>query len=592
MNPPLPAALLRALTPPEELPPWKDPRDNALWPKLSNAEADASGGADPKAWQEVLRLSLDLLTACGWDARVLEVATRALLHRYGTSGWLHGMRLWEELLRARWEQLGPPRAPLREGAARRYGATLEGWLLDERTCPSRSAPLRSESLPLLRALQAAFRSRGMGSDGLLERAADLLDEWPQEDAPKPHSAALDEDLAPPTESPAARATPAPQEAPVASPTPELKAPQAAPPAPQRAPTPAQPPPPPSSPASASVQPAPGLRRAPEGSSPAQIRKLFEGERKEVLALLEQVRALDPAAPFPYRIAREWAWAQLQAPAPADPAKERLGFGLPGQLRPQELAERLKSGDWAAVLLTAERLWPQALLWLDPHHASAQALRALGHLEAAEAVEQTVQALVGRVPTLERLCYVDGLPLAAEGTRAWLAGLRVARGPGTEPAQALAPQPRVSAAPEQPPERADSPPNPAPRPEPLGGEAPVERALRQATAAVADRASHPLAMAQLMEALAQSVVPRDRFRLKLAFAELLLRAGRWAPARAVLDELEACAQAQHLDQWEPPLLVELLRLQLSLSRSETPARPDALPRLQHRAAQLGALHLLI
>ncbi len=58
-------------------------------------------------------------------------------------------------------------------------------------------------------------------------------------------------------------------------------------------------------------------------------------------------------------------------------------------------------------------------WLDLSFYSHQALQALEHLQAAQALEQQLVQFVERLPGIEAMCFSDGRPFASPETRQWL-----------------------------------------------------------------------------------------------------------------------------------------------------------------------------
>jgi type VI secretion system ImpA/VasJ family protein len=583
---PLPRTLVTALTPPATLTLQKEPKDARQWPDLTNAY-------EQRHWAEALRLSIELQEECGWDARLIEHATTSLLHLHTAEGWLFGMRLWEELVRERWEQLPPARVAVRRSAALRYATKVMEWLLDVRSRPEPTASLKSLAQGVLRPLQAAFQSREIDDNGALIRAMDVVDEWadaPPQPIPEPVVASSSSIAAPPADT-APQSVQSAGSVPAASSSAQTSTTTQA--AASGGTTT-------SSISSGTTETKSGtgggqVVAAAKDATPSQVRTGFQNQRKAVLALLEQVRSLDPSAPFPYRIARDWAWAYGEQPKITDATRGLTDLPSPPQSKAKELSAILSSGDWAAVLGLAERSWHQALLWLDPHHASAQALRHLGHSDAAAVVEQAVLAYTARIPALLTLKYVDGTPLASAATVSWIEELQAHHGrqDAQTRRQGQSDDSTPAAAPQAPP---IAPPPPAASMPIHSGAQSTPGLFNEALGtpeAAPPKSGQPATLGELAQAVSHAPTAREQFRLKLRFTELLMGvpAGEGA-ARALLDELDDAAQTHKIEVWEPPLFVELLRLQLTLAKTERPPIPDVLRRLQRRAAQLGAVHLLL
>lgn len=537
------------------------------------AECEAIVGAKP--WDDVLSLGLELMAELGWDTRLLNLVGQSLLHRHGMEGWRLGVRVWEEALGPGWEALGPRRAGAKAGGVNRYMEALNSWILAQPMDEANPASTLVEGLEGVRRLRAACGAREIGDELLLGRALEHLE-----------SALKSRTVVEPTWTvpPAARAPEAESEEHVVSPPPLNDAhalPQVSEPAlnpalgagRQASSSLASP-----TPASNTVvipysQSSPVVMAADANATPAQVRALFDAQREGVLKLLSQLRASDPSSPAPYRIARDWAWAQQGMPPRHEGRPRRVGFTLAELRWPRQLQDRLAGGDWDAALRSAEHIWPKALLWLDPHHVTSLALRALGYVHAAVEVEAAVLNLTRRLPELEALEYNDGTPFARAETRAWLESLRAPHSPAA----------------------------PTPSTQPAGSEhepGPLATAFDSmadalARCASALRAGRPRdAAAVLAACLAQTSAGRDRFVLKVRFAALLMDHGHLQAAGPLLLELDELARAHNLQCWEPSLEAELLGGLLRMAAMDRTTLPEASAPIRRRAARLGALHLLL
>jgi type VI secretion system protein VasJ len=182
------------------------------------------------------------------------------------------------------------------------------------------------------------------------------------------------------------------------------------------------------------------------------------------------------------------------------------------------------GDWTSLLTVVEELAPDWPLWLDPHRYGAQALDNLGEPYAAAklALLREVGLLIARAPELPDLSFVDGTPFADAATKQWIEGeVKAVMGSGGGGG---------------------------------GGGAPVNKLdakINEARNLVVNGAL-PDAVQLLMKAAAAAQTPADRFRSKLAVAQICLQGEQVLIARAALDGLDRLVEQHRLWEWEPEL----------------------------------------
>lgn len=176
---------------------------------------------------------------------------------------------------------------------------------------------------------------------------------------------------------------------------------------------------------------------------AEAARTLEAIRSAAYRLADFHRTADPKNPLSYRLSRVAAWLALREVPPSTDGVTRI----PG-FQPPDLGQRLREasdrGQWMGVLEQTEGRIATAVLWLDLHRYAWQALDALGpdYAPAAEAVAGEVAGLLRRLPGVETLKFMSGVPLADEATQVWIrehvapsSTLSVA---GTAPALALSP----------------------------------------------------------------------------------------------------------------------------------------------------------
>lgn len=273
---------------------------------------------------------------------------------------------------------------------------------------------------------------------------------------------------------------------------------------------------------------------------------------------------DPAAPIPYRLSRFAAWGQIMKLPPAVngrtliPPPERQVLTL--------LQELTSNGDGEALLKAAEARLPQFIFWLDLNRFTAEALSRLGDRFAAarEVVCREVSVFLQRIPGLEELTFADGTPFADQDTRQWLAGLM--------PREAFA---------------ADSPIV-------ANGEARVEAIAREVEEARTLIRSGKLleAVERFQRHLGNGSSRKEKLLWRLALAQLLMNTNRAILALPHLEQVIADIGTFRLEEYDPCLALQGLRLAWVGFDSQTEPRfkekaADAL----HRIARLDPVEMV-
>ena len=312
---------------------------------------------------------------------------------------------------------------------------------------------------------------------------------------------------------------------------------------RRLPAPQPDPPPADAPAPAAA-PAPsgnGVAAPPAASSPApstsasaagpgEIKTSADATRA-VVAAARFLRESDPYDPAAVRLLRALRWGPIVAAPPAEGDTTKIP--APPEARRAYLAGLLQK-DPAALAREAEDHIGQAPFhcWLDLQRLAAGALAQLGPpgRAAYEAVCQEAGALAARLPALPTLRFKDGTPFADPLTQDWLSE-QVA-------AQAAAHAGSGAAPPQE--DRSDA----------------LAEALAAAKARLADGD-----LAGAVGALQPGAgPPAERFRRRLAAADLLYKGNRPDVARPLLDQLAEDVDRYRLASWDPALAAAALRLQ--------------------------------
>jgi type VI secretion system protein VasJ len=188
-----------------------------------------------------------------------------------------------------------------------------------------------------------------------------------------------------------------------------------------------------------------------------------------------------------------------------------------------------------LLASIDEVVAEHRLWLDPHRYASTALDNLGYADAKTAYLKELALLLQRAPELATLTFNDGVPFADEQTRAWIdAEVRPMLGAGGGGGGAAAGR----------------------------GGAPAGKGFRALEKAVAEAGTFiengdPLSAIQAVTKVSGlATTPVDKFRARLAIAQICLQIGQLPIARAQLDGLERMAKLHRLDEWDPELCAEL------------------------------------
>ncbi len=143
-------------------------------------------------------------------------------------------------------------------------------------------------------------------------------------------------------------------------------------------------------------------------------------RSSLLRFAAGLRSADIADPRAYILQRAAIWLPLRVLPPAVNGETEL----PAPPRDMQAAieAALTAQAYATAVGRCEDALSDSLFWLDGHRLSAEALNALGHTAAAQAVRAETLALLHRLPALVELKFNDGTPFADPATRQWLGPL--------------------------------------------------------------------------------------------------------------------------------------------------------------------------
>ncbi len=269
----------------------------------------------------------------------------------------------------------------------------------------------------------------------------------------------------------------------------------------------------------------------------------------------------PEDPLAYRFGRMGMWMTLKQAPPATEGKTIVPPPPDGlKTRFDALAS---ANDWLTLLNEADDNAGQFILWLDPHRYVSTAMDRLGalFLKAKEALILEVALMLKRAPTLPDLAFSTGVPFADGQTKMWLenevaAALGDGEGGGGGGGGG-------------------------------GGPSVLDEPLKEARDLVVG-GKLPEAIDVITTAAASAPTPAERFRGKLALAQLCLQSGQFAIARAQLEGLSDQIQKHDLMAWEPGLCAEVYA---ALFTAHTGANTGQTIPPEALAAQRDAFELL-
>lgn len=307
----------------------------------------------------------------------------------------------------------------------------------------------------------------------------------------------------------------------------------------------------------------GVNLASVGDEAAAEQSLTEARRLLRMAG-EYFRGRDPKDAVGYRLPRLAAWMALRQAPPAADGKTQVPPPQPADLLPR-LEGMIANGQYAGVLQETEGRIGSAVMWLDLHRLSAQALDRMGpeYAAASAAVTAEVRSLLARLPGLEELRFSNDQPLAAPETRAWIRDV-VKAGGGEAAAAAHAPA--------------------------ANGDDP-HAAAREEAVALARAKKMPEALGRLAEESRRAPLRRDRVRLEIEAARLCLEHGHPDAALIQLERLDEDVQDGGLETWDPELASELLRHLIACRQRLGAKTPDDATRMRVLLQRLARVNVV-
>ena len=259
---------------------------------------------------------------------------------------------------------------------------------------------------------------------------------------------------------------------------------------------------------------------------AQVEHVVPNAGRLLVKAGSLLRAQKPENPLAYRLARLGMWLDLNELPPATDGKT-LVPPPPDGIK-SRLDSLLAANDLLTLINEAEDAAAEFILWLDPHRYAAAAMDRMGalFLKAKEALLTETAVMLRRVPTLPTLAFNSGDPFADGQTKMWLDSEVAAALGGGGGGTSAAAEPSV-----------------------------LDEPLKEAKT-LTMQGKLPEAIALVSKAAAAAPTPADRFRGRLALAQLCLQSGQFAVAKAQLLGLCDEIDCHQLGSWQPGLCAEV------------------------------------
>ena len=462
-----------------------EPEFDELQAEIDKLSSPTSSGSFD--WKKVIKISTEILAGKSKDLLVASYLAVALIHTKKIDGLSIGLQIYGDLLEFFWDDLFPPKKRLRG----RIGA-IEWWLekstaVLEQLQPDPLPPGKIEELK-----EASARV-----DRLLN---DYLDE-----PPSVRGIERFLDMIPGTAEKAVE-TEAPKKAEQGD-------------------------------SGTRAQPRPQKERPPSEpesiASDEDAQKVFRAGLQNIRKAALHLRDSDIGNPAPYRWTRFAAWASVASSPPASDGKTMIPPPAPQILA--DLNSLREAANWEGLVKLAETTLLQSIFWLDLNRFTWEGLTNMGdqYQEAQNAVNQETGLLLHRFPELPQLSFSDGMPLADNDTRQWIASIGLGSNGGDEPAGSIS-----SAGSD-------------------GKNEAQEQAIQEAMA-LARKKKAPGAIQILQQGLQNSVSPREKLRWRMALSEVLIRTKKTGLVVPHLEDILDILDTYRLEEWDSTLAVKALK----------------------------------
>lgn len=265
-------------------------------------------------------------------------------------------------------------------------------------------------------------------------------------------------------------------------------------------------------------------------SPRDAHRALRSLQEQARSICQWWQSQSLTDPRAMSLSRCLLWLPIEA-VPEHDANGRTQLrGLPAD-RLQQFQERLGQGQPGELLRDIESSVARSPFWLDGQHLAWQCLDALEATAARQELELQLGSFLRRLPGIEQLQFFDGTPFANPKTLSWISSRVLMDHNG-----------------------ASTPALESPTDEPW------DTALSEAMALLHGEGLKA-AMTRMQTGIDSARGGRARLHWQLAAARLCSQAGRQDLARHLLEGMEHTLRDPRLSQWEPQLLVRVMRLLL-------------------------------
>lgn len=263
-------------------------------------------------------------------------------------------------------------------------------------------------------------------------------------------------------------------------------------------------------------------------------------RKSAAFLLEN----NPASPLAYRYRRMAAWAQVLDLPPASNGKTQIMS--PAPQAQQTLIDLRDNGQWKPFIFNAEQQLSQLIFWFDLNRWVAEALLELGdeYKAAHNAVCHETASFINRLPNLLELTFSDETPFADYETREWLNGICGDRSP----------EQKSNSSPKNSDKNKDN------KDQVLHIQGKAE--------ALAKKKKFPEAVGLFQIELKNCSSQKEAMILRIALCQMLFKSKRMDMTIPHLDLIINDIDVYRLENWDPELAVEGLKLVWMVSSKQT------------------------
>ena len=399
--------------------------------EITKSESLSSETTD---WTEVLKLSEEILSSVSKDYSVACYLAYSYIHEDGFKGLLNGLTLIDKMSESFWDGMYPPKKRLRgrQNATQWLIERVSGFLSNNE--PSENdmsfVPDIAKTLKNLDYFLAEKMEDKAPNFSDISRPIKRLKEIAAVQA-KSKPAPVTEPAAPIASnqtSPSTDAQPSETAAVAAEipATPEVATPTAQ--APVTEPAPVAPIP---STPKAKASSLPDVKTA-DVASDAEARKAHKQIQDGLRKLANYYGQAKPSDPKRFRLSRSALWDGLDKLPPVTDNKSQLP--APAADKIKKVKDLFESGDFIETIVLAEKSAEKMPYWFEGNRYISMCLDALGaeYSKAKTALEFEIVKFTARLPKILDLQYADGTPFVDDQTSAWIASLNESSDQGSNP----------------------------------------------------------------------------------------------------------------------------------------------------------------